>query len=159
MCHALDVEEFLLFLNKFHRALALLRGRPFDARGGGRWHVLEINILTLKMLSSSGKKINNLTITCQILGECIFCFQSISDRFACNSSILFFRFVSLAIDYNMHARSQTDFNFFRLASLTFNYNMSVLVSHLRKTTHMTLCTTHIHLLSLDYIKVYPLVVS
>ena len=35
MCHALDVEEFLLFLNKFHRALALLRGRPFDARGGG----------------------------------------------------------------------------------------------------------------------------
>ena len=38
-------------------------------RGGGGWHFLEINILTLKMLeinnlSSSGKKINNLTLTC-----------------------------------------------------------------------------------------------
>ena len=48
-----------------------LRGRPFDSegRGGGGWHFLEINILTLKMLeiynlSSSGKKINNLTLTC-----------------------------------------------------------------------------------------------
>ena len=43
------------------------RGRPFDSEeGGGGWHFLEINILTLKMLeinklSSSGKKINNLT--------------------------------------------------------------------------------------------------
>ena len=44
-----------------------LRGRPFDSEGGGAWHFLEINILTLKMLeinnlSSSGKKINNLTL-------------------------------------------------------------------------------------------------
>ena len=43
------------------------RGRPFDSEGA--WHFLEINILTLKMLeiinlSSSGKKINNLTLTC-----------------------------------------------------------------------------------------------
>ena len=44
-----------------------LRGRPFDSEGGGGgWHFLEINILTLKMLginnlSYSGKKINNLT--------------------------------------------------------------------------------------------------
>ena len=46
-----------------------LRGRQFDSEGGGGWHFLEINILTLKMLeinklSSSGKKINNLTLTC-----------------------------------------------------------------------------------------------
>ena len=47
-----------------------LRGRPFDSEGrGGGWHFLEINILTLNMLeinnlSSSGKKINNLTLTC-----------------------------------------------------------------------------------------------
>ena len=39
--------------------------------GGGGWHFLEINIPTLKMLeinklSSSGKKINNLTLTCWI---------------------------------------------------------------------------------------------
>ena len=38
-------------------------------RGGGAWHFLEINILTLKMLEinnlfSFGKKINNLTLTC-----------------------------------------------------------------------------------------------
>ena len=45
-----------------------LRGRPFDSEGGGGggWHFLEINILTLKILeinnlSYSGKKINNLT--------------------------------------------------------------------------------------------------
>ena len=43
------------------------RGRPFDSEGA--WNFLEINILTLKMLeinnfSSSGKKINNLTLTC-----------------------------------------------------------------------------------------------
>ena len=51
--------------------LTLERGRPFDSEGGGGggWHFLEINILTLKMLeinnlSSSGKKINNLTLTC-----------------------------------------------------------------------------------------------
>ena len=43
------------------------RGRPFDSEGGGKaWHFLEINILILKMLeinnlSSSAKKINNLT--------------------------------------------------------------------------------------------------
>ena len=55
-----------------HFAIVLLndiRGRPFDSEGGGAWHFLEINILTLKMLeinnlSSSGKKINNLTLTC-----------------------------------------------------------------------------------------------
>ena len=46
------------------------KGRPFDSEGGGgSWHFLEINILTLKMLeinnmSSSGKKINNLTLSC-----------------------------------------------------------------------------------------------
>ena len=45
-----------------------VRGRPFDSEEGA-WHFLEINILTLKMLeinnlSSSGKKINNLTLTC-----------------------------------------------------------------------------------------------
>ena len=38
-------------------------------RGGGGCHFLEINILTLKMLeinnlSSSGKKINDLTLSC-----------------------------------------------------------------------------------------------
>ena len=43
-----------------------VRGRPFDSEGGGAGTFLEINILTLKMLeinnlSSSGKKINNLT--------------------------------------------------------------------------------------------------
>ena len=36
---------------------------------GGGWHFLEINILTLKMLEinnlrSSGKKMNNLALTC-----------------------------------------------------------------------------------------------
>ena len=57
----------------------IVRGRPFDSEGGGvggggGWHFLEINILTLKMLeinnlSSSEKKINNLTLTCKNLGE------------------------------------------------------------------------------------------
>ena len=47
------------------RAL-LIRGRPFDSEGGGGWHFLEINVLTLKILeinylSYSGKKINHLT--------------------------------------------------------------------------------------------------
>ena len=44
------------------------RGRTFDSEGGGGWHFLEINILTSKMLkiknmSSSEKKISNLTLT------------------------------------------------------------------------------------------------
>ena len=52
----------------FHFAYAI-GGRPFDSEGGGGgWHFVEINILTLKMLkinnlSSSVKKINNLTLT------------------------------------------------------------------------------------------------
>ena len=42
--------------------------------GGGGWHFLEINILTFKMLkkdnlSSSGKKLKNLTSTSLELGE------------------------------------------------------------------------------------------
>ena len=48
----------------------MIRGRSFDSEGKGGLglHVLEINILTLKMLkinnlSSSGKKINNMTLT------------------------------------------------------------------------------------------------
>ena len=45
-----------------------LRGQPFDSEGGGGLHFLEINILVLKKLkinnlSSSGRKINNLTFT------------------------------------------------------------------------------------------------
>ena len=42
----------------------MFRGSQFILRMGGGWHFLEINILTSKMvkkLSSSGKKINNLT--------------------------------------------------------------------------------------------------
>ena len=51
----------------FHFAYAI-GGRPFDSEGGGGWHFVEINILTLKMLkinnlSSSVKKTNNLTLT------------------------------------------------------------------------------------------------
>ena len=62
-----DNSNLLLFGLEKQRGI---RGRPFDSEGGGGgWHFLEINILTLKMLeinnlSSSGKKINNLTLTC-----------------------------------------------------------------------------------------------
>ena len=52
----------------FHFAYAI-GGRPYDSEGGGGgWHFVEINILTLKMLkinnlSSSVKETNNLTLT------------------------------------------------------------------------------------------------
>ena len=64
-----DFRVGLYLVQTFSTSLKQLRGRPFDSEGGGgAWHFLEINILTLKMmeindLSSSGKKINNLTLT------------------------------------------------------------------------------------------------
>ena len=61
--------------------------------GGGGWHVLEINILTLKMLKinnlpSSGKKINNLTLIFLALGEKSKFFKQISPRFSRNALIV-----------------------------------------------------------------------
>ena len=71
--------------------MSRVRGRPFDSEGGA-WHFLDINILTLKMLkmnnlSGSGKKIDNKTLTCYILGEKGKIFHKFSARFARKSSI------------------------------------------------------------------------
>ena len=64
-----------------------LRGQAFDSEGGGGWHFFEINILVLKKLkinnlSSSGKKLNNLTFTFLELGKKWQFFQKYSARFA-----------------------------------------------------------------------------
>ena len=53
--------------------LVEIRGLSLDSEGRG-FHFLEINILTLKMLkinhlSSSGKKIDNPTLTFLVMGE------------------------------------------------------------------------------------------
>ena len=85
--------------------------------GGGGWHFFEINILTLKMLeinnlSSSGKKINKLILTCWNLGEKCKIFQTFSARFARNSSISNnFHLASLAFNYNMFTRDSSISNF------------------------------------------------
>ena len=101
--------------------------------GGAGIFFFQINILTLKMLeinnmSSSGKKINNLTLTCFNLGEKRNFFQKNfrslrSRQFNFNFSDRFTRIKLL------HVRSQQfNFNLFLLSSLAFNYNMNVLVS-------------------------------
>ena len=59
-----SVESYIVLHRDRH-----LGGDHLILRGGGGWHFLEINILTLKMLeinnlSSSGKNINNLTLAC-----------------------------------------------------------------------------------------------
>ena len=45
-----------------------IRGRPLDSEGGGLAlfgnNILPLKMLELNKLSSSGKKINNLTLTC-----------------------------------------------------------------------------------------------
>ena len=82
--------EFSLLVVK----LTTLGGDHLILRGEA-WHFLEINILTLKALeinnlSSSGKKINNMTLTCENWGENAKFFQIFSDGFARDSSIDFF---------------------------------------------------------------------
>ena len=72
-----------------------LRGQPFDSEGGGGggWHFLEINILFLKKLkiknmSSSERKINNLSFTFLELGKSANFSKNKSARFARNGLIL-----------------------------------------------------------------------
>ena len=133
----------------------------------GGWHFLEINILTIKMLeinnmSCSGKKINNLTLTCYIFvefgGKVQFLKKKNSSPFTHDSSIYFFFFwLAKIITYSL---TTVIFQFFLLASLAFNYNMNAPVPHIRKPTHMTSCIIqYFYLLSLDFKTVYPLVLS
>ena len=59
-----------------------LRGQPFDSEGGGGWHILEINILVLKIICPLLEKINNLTFTFLELGKTWQFFQKFSAPFA-----------------------------------------------------------------------------
>ena len=68
-------------MDRKHNVL-FFKGTTIWFWGGGGWHFLEINILVLKKLkinnlSSSGKKINNLTFTFLELGEKVQIFQKI----------------------------------------------------------------------------------